>query len=361
MRILIWGNTFPLMGGVERFVDLLGRALAARGHEVACLSDGDTGGRDEDGPFPVMRLPLAAAITGRDPAALVRLAPAARAAIRDFAPDVIHYNPSGIELMVVAQALRGLRVPLVTTLHIDIAGAVAARRAGTLGQVLRRSAAVVAISDFVAREAAAIDGIALRTIRNGLPPGPEPGPPAGTGGLIGLGRLVAEKGFDTAVEALPRIRAAHPGARLTLAGAGPEGPALRARADALGVGDALDLPGWILPGQTAAALAARDLVLVPSRWQEPFGLTALEAALAGRPSVAAAVGGLPEIVEDGVTGRLVPPDDPAALAAAVTALLDDPARAAAAGHRARARAVAEFGHAEMVGRYEALYREVAEG
>jgi glycosyltransferase involved in cell wall biosynthesis len=76
-------------------------------------------------------------------------------------------------------------------------------------------------------------------------------------------------------------------------------------------------------------------VLVPSR-AEPFGNTALEAQLAGRPVVASAVQGLQEIVTDGETGLLVPPDDPVALAAAIATLLDDPERARAmalAGHR----------------------------
>ncbi len=99
-------------------------------------------------------------------------------------------------------------------------------------------------------------------------------------------------------------------------------------------------------------------VVVPSRG-EGFGMVALEASERGRPVIASAVGGLPEIVEDGVTGLVVPPDDPAALAAAILALARGPHRAAAMGAAARARALAAFPLARVVGETASLYEELA--
>jgi starch synthase len=96
----------------------------------------------------------------------------------------------------------------------------------------------------------------------------------------------------------------------------------------------------------------------PARW-EGFGLALLEAMLAGKPVVATRVSAAPEIVADGDTGILVPPDDPAALAEAVVALLDDPAQAAALGEAGLARARSEFSVARMAERTAAIYAAVS--
>ncbi|HEV3211865.1 MAG TPA: glycosyltransferase family 4 protein [Acidimicrobiales bacterium] len=90
--------------------------------------------------------------------------------------------------------------------------------------------------------------------------------------------------------------------------------------------------------EVMAAFKSCAMGVVPSRWEEPFGFVALEANAVGRPVVATAVGGLAGVVLDGVTGVLVPPRDPAALAAAIQGLLDDPARAAAMGAAGRTHA-----------------------
>ena len=141
-----------------------------------------------------------------------------------------------------------------------------------------------------------------------------------------------QKGLDVAVRALPAIRASHPDAVLVIAGEGPEREALETLARELGVGDALFLPGRA--GDVAALLERAELLVHPSRW-EGFGLVLLEAMLAARPIVATRVSSIPEIVVDGETGVLVPPDDAQALAAAAIRVLDDPGSLGAAG-RARA-------------------------
>ena len=95
--------------------------------------------------------------------------------------------------------------------------------------------------------------------------------------------------------------------------------------------------GWSTFDEALGYYAEASIVAVPSIWEEPFGLVAVEAMAAGRPVVASAVGGLRDSVVDGVTGVLVPPDDPEALARALDTLLDDPARCAAMGTAGRAR------------------------
>ncbi|HVP01395.1 MAG TPA: glycosyltransferase, partial [Solirubrobacteraceae bacterium] len=104
-------------------------------------------------------------------------------------------------------------------------------------------------------------------------------------------------------------------------------------------------------------MAAADVVVQPSR-NEGLSITVLEAMAAGRPVVASDVGGTRESVADGVTGVLVPPGRPDALAAALDALLRDPRRRAALGAAARARAVASFSAQAMAAATSAVYEEL---
>jgi starch synthase len=92
---------------------------------------------------------------------------------------------------------------------------------------------------------------------------------------------------------------------------------------------------------------------------EPLGIVNLEAMACGTAVVASAVGGIPEVVSDGETGLLVRPDDPGALAGALSALIADPARASALGRAGRERAVAEFGWPTVAEQTAALYAELA--
>ena len=103
------------------------------------------------------------------------------------------------------------------------------------------------------------------------------------------------------------------------------------------------------------------LVAVPSIWDEPFGLVAAEAHAAARAVLATRTGALPEIVQDGETGWLVPPGDPLALASVLRSVAEDPAIAVAHGQRARARAEQQFGWDGCVTAYERLYERLAVG
>jgi glycosyltransferase involved in cell wall biosynthesis len=151
--------------------------------------------------------------------------------------------------------------------------------------------------------------------------------------VLFAGRLSIEKGVDTLIRAASDL----PGLRITVAGDGPAGADLRALAERL------DVRATFLGSQTRAQVAtlmrAARLLVVPSR-SEPQGVVVLEALACGLPVVASAVGGLPELVEPGGTGWLVPPDDPAALRTAIAGALKDDEHLRAVAARARQAAEA---------------------
>jgi glycosyltransferase involved in cell wall biosynthesis len=171
---------------------------------------------------------------------------------------------------------------------------------------------------------------------------------------MGAGRLVPIKGFDLLLQALPAILDALPASRLLLVGDGPDRPLLEAQARALGVADRVQLVG--VHAQVAPFLAAADLLVAPSR-NEGLGKALVEAMALGCPVVATRVGGIPTVVADGETGRLVPPEDPGALAQAVAELLGDPGLRQTMGEAGRRRAE-QFSLAVMESRLLSLYREL---
>jgi len=171
-----------------------------------------------------------------------------------------------------------------------------------------------------------------------------------------LGRLCEpKKGLAVFLDAAGRIAAAHPRARFVLAGDGPARRDLEARAAAAGLAGRVRFAGE--RRDINRLLAAYDLFVQPSLW-EGFGLTVIEAMAMERPVVATAVGGLPALVRDGDCGLLVPPGDPAALAAAVIGLLADPERRARFGRAGRARALSEFDIDRLVDDTAGLYRDL---
>jgi glycogen(starch) synthase len=144
---------------------------------------------------------------------------------------------------------------------------------------------------------------------------------------------------------------------LVLAGEGPARPELERLATALGVAPAVEFVGGVAPEDVPALINTASLVVVPSRWDEPFGLVAVEAALMQRPVVATRVGGLVEAVEHGITGLVVDKEDPDALANAIVALLEDPATADRMAAAARKRARQRFAWDRCVDAYDRLYQQ----
>ena len=143
-------------------------------------------------------------------------------------------------------------------------------------------------------------------------------------------RATQEKGVDHLLRAFDRLQ---PGPILLYAGDGPAFASLQALRDSLPSRDRIHLLGYRTDRE--ALLEAADVCVVPSVWEEAFGLAALEAMARGKPVVATQVGGIPEIIQPGVTGLLVPPGNDATLAQAIASLLANPTTAAEMGRNAR--------------------------
>jgi glycosyltransferase involved in cell wall biosynthesis len=179
----------------------------------------------------------------------------------------------------------------------------------------------------------------------------------GQGPVIGfVGRLAPEKGVSCLVEAMGKVVKSHPEARLAIVGDGEERPHLEALSESLGISARVFFLGS--QDNLPSCIAAMDIVVLPSL-SEGFGLAAVEAMSAGRPVVASAVGGLVEIIKDGATGFLVPPNDPDALAARLTTILSDPDLAAELGSAGQKR-VQEWSAEEGVNNTEAWYLSATE-
>jgi glycosyltransferase involved in cell wall biosynthesis len=339
------------IGGSERHLLTLLPALADRGVDVSFVGlDDPAGGLD---PFyreltvPYERLP---APRDLDPALAFRLA----RTLRSLRPDLVHTHL--VHADVYGALAPGVRV--VSTKHNPDpfrAGSFRfAERALTL-----RAARVIAISEAVRRfcvDRVGLPADKVEVVHYGLDALPQPwaeNPPLELGSplLLAVCRLEAQKGLETAVRALPEL----PDATLLVLGEGPDRAALESLASSLGVRDRVLLPGRV--GDVASLYERADVVVHPARW-EGFGLAMLEAMLAARPVVAARAGSAPELVEDGVTGRLVGVDDSAALHGAVSSLLADPDRAAVMGAAGLERARAEFSVARMAERTLALYESL---
>ena len=232
---------------------------------------------------------------------------------------------------------------VVVTLHNAVEG-----RLGAVLErlVVHRARTLLAASADLAARARELGGADVRLAPVAAPPlvptGRDPG--LGRPLVLAVGRLHPQKGYDVLIAALPLL------GRCTVAVAG-DGP-LRAALTAAAPG-----VRWLGRREDVAdLLAAADVVVLPSVW-EARSLTAQEALRAGRPLVATAVGGVPELVQDGAV--LVPAGDPVALGTAVRRLLDDPVAAAALGARGRAVAAGFPTEADTVAQLAALYAELS--
>jgi glycosyltransferase involved in cell wall biosynthesis len=170
-----------------------------------------------------------------------------------------------------------------------------------------------------------------------------------------VSRLADEKGTQIAVQAMARVVAACPEAQLILVGEGPARERLEAMAVELGIARAVHFMG--VRDDVDVVLAAADVALVPSVWDEAFGLAAVEGMAAGRPTVVTRAGALPDVVGD--AGVIVPRKDPAAMGEALIRLLGDPLLAARIGRAAAKRAREVYALPRWVGELVAVYDRLA--
>ena len=349
-------------GGAENVVLRLAAGLRAAGDEpvVVTMRPGWMTERAEAEGFEVWLAPQARGLApGWVPRFALRL--------RRGGIDCLHSHEFAMNVYGGAAA-RLVGIPSVATIH-GRNWATGSRRRGLAYRALRRlGMRVVAVSRDLAGFLAAglpLPLEAISVVHNGIPlAAPLPaaahaaaraatrrslGIPVDAPLLLAVGNLYPVKDHAT----LLRAAATLPGVSVAIAGRGEEEEKLRALAAELGLGARLHLLG--LRDDVADLHRAADLFVQPSR-SEGLPLAILEAMGAGLPVVATRVGGIHEAVIDGRTGRLVPPADPAALAAALRELLDAPERRAAFGRAGTARAEQEFSLRAMTDAYRALYR-----
>ena len=361
MRVLFWSSTFwPSIGGVQTLAAKLLPALEDRGYQHIVVTPQS---RDEKlnisryQGIPIHRFPFWDAMANVDRLGQVRQQIAELKRI--FAPDLIHINcVSRCDFFHhLTDHLHS--VPVVVTLHsgwLPEADMIVKRTLRSATWVVGCSAATLDLGQRLVPEIHSRSSV----IHNGLDvPSLQPAtlsfdPPR----LLCLGRLVEDKGFDIALDALASLVDRFPQIILTIAGDGPARLDLEQRALGLGIGDAVRFTGWVNPEHIPDMVNSASMIVIPSRWQEPFGLVALEAALMARPVVAMHVGGLPEVVVHGQTGLLVEPENAEALAEAITVLLERPETATEMGQAGRIRACEHFSWSRYVDAYDALYRRL---
>lgn len=195
----------------------------------------------------------------------------------------------------------------------------------------------------------------LHIVHCGVEPARYDAPPAEGQGLLFVGRLAAAKGVPVLIEAMARIRAAHPQAHLVLIGDGPDRAMLEGQVRRLGLSDAVRFTGYQNQDEVADALARSAVFVLPS-FAEGVPVVLMEAMAARRPVVATRIAGIPELVQDGVSGRIVPPGDTAALASAVCEVLADPGHAADMGQAGRQKVEADFNVAREAEKLAALFQ-----
>jgi glycosyltransferase involved in cell wall biosynthesis len=162
--------------------------------------------------------------------------------------------------------------------------------------------------------------------------------------------LSPEKGIDVAIRAVGEID----GAVLDIAGTGPEEASLRRLAESVAPGR-VRFHGLVDKTEVQRLMLAASVVVVPSRWYENQPMVVLEALARGAPVVGSALGGMPELIDPGVTGDLVPANDPKALAAALRPYVANPEHAFAMRDSARASIVSEFAPERHLERVDAVY------
>jgi phosphatidylinositol alpha-1,6-mannosyltransferase len=359
--ILVTQNFPPDPGGIETLMGGLAGALAAAGHAVEVFADRNRSGLPEAIPPGVVLHRFG----GPRPWRRLRKRLALWRALRGGAPHaVICDSWKSVE------ALPECAAPLLVLAHgMEFPPAPSPRKAARMARALGRATAVAANSRDTAGLVAPHAGAVPVAVVN-PPIAPQPAPDAAADAaaaalvaghgpvVLSLARLEPRKGIDMVIRALPALAAAHPGVLHLVAGSGPDAPRLRGLAESLGVAQRVRFLGRVEEGMKAALFRHADLFAMPARREgasvEGFGIVYLEAAWHGVPALAGRAGGAADAVAEGETGALCEAADPAAVEAALLALLADDAGRRAMGARAAARVRADFLWPAVLPRYLAL-------
>jgi glycosyltransferase involved in cell wall biosynthesis len=366
MMKILHTNFLHGWGGQSNRILNLCCGLAERGHRVVIAAPADSellrrardAGLATDGSMQFRR--------GLRPRALVRDLRRMRKLLNDERFDVIHTHGSQ-DSWLVAFANRPKRAPVVRTKHniFPIRDHIANR--WLYGRVFDR---IICISGAIVEQCAAkpyLERAHLALVRSAIDLGryakPDPDRVASWRArwadrrpvLAVIGRLREEKGHRHLFDAVARLRNEFPAILLAVVGDGSLRLEFERYVDGLGLGDAVQFVGF--QDDVPAILAAADLFVLPSL-SEGLGTAVIEAAAAARPIVATRVGGIPDIIEDGKSGRLVAPGDVDSLVSAIGSLANDPDTAARMAGEARRHAFEQFTIRSLVEGTEKVYRDV---
>ncbi|MHB8341451.1 MAG: glycosyltransferase family 4 protein [Mycobacteriales bacterium] len=392
MRVLMLSWEYPpvVVGGLGRHVHALATALAATGHEVTVISRHEAGSMydeildgvrivrvAEDPPVVPFADLLAWTMALNHAVTRTALRVAGDA---DF--DVVHAH-DWLVAHAAATLKEHLTAPLVATVHATEAGRHQGWLPGPVNRAIHsvewwltyEARRVITCSSHMRWEVTRLfdlppekvdvvpNGIDLQAWSAGAERSGRVRHQLGLGAtdplVLFAGRLEWEKGVHTLLEAMPRLRRRHPDLHLAIAGSGTQDDRLRELARRLRVSRSVRFLGHLPTEELAAVAAAADVACVPSLY-EPFGLVALEAAAAGTPLVVSDTGGLREFVDHGRTGLRVPPEDPAALADAISALLRDQVLARRLVRAARAAVAADYSWPAIAGRTARTYQQATQ-
>jgi glycosyltransferase involved in cell wall biosynthesis len=398
MKILMVTSSYPKFPGdvTAPFVESIARSVARRGHAVDVVLPHHPDlrrGRDETVRFfPYRYAPRASwsrwgyaqsldadvrvrpAVWLLAPLAALALRGEVARRLREERYDLVHAHWLVPNAALVAGIVRAHRTPFVVSVHgsdVFLAERLAPARL-VARRALAAAGAVTACSADLRRRTVALGaprerartvpyGVdvdrfsplrADRTLRSRW------GIPGGATMVLAVGRLVAKKGFTHLVEAARRVEDVH----VVVAGEGDLRPALEEQARA--AGNRVHLVGALDRETVARALAAADVVAVPSVVDAAGNVdglpnTVLEALASGRAVVASRVAGIPDVVQDGVSGLLVPAGDAEALAVALRRLAGDPAERERLGREARAQAIQRHGWDAAARSFEECYAQAA--
>jgi glycosyltransferase involved in cell wall biosynthesis len=323
LRILLVGPVPPPAGGMANQTRQLGELLGGQGARVEHVATNAAYRPAWAGRVPVLR-------------ALFRLLPYLLALWRGAGRnDVLHlmansgwsWHLFALPAIVVAR-LRG--TPVVVNYRGGEAAEFLARSGGVVGWAIRRCQRLVVPSGFLC-EVFARHGLVAEIVPNIIDT--RRFHPAAARAQGGTWQVLVARNLEpiydnaTALRAFAAVHRQYPQARLVIAGTGPEAAALQTLADELDLAGAVEFAGRLERDEMAARLRQSQVALNPSR-VDNMPNSVLEALASGVPVVSTAVGGVPHIVQDGVTALLVPAHDATAMATALQRLLNDPALAA---------------------------------
>jgi len=394
VRLALLTDDWHPTGGVASYVRLVAPALARAGHDVLVLHAGPQTSEHVAG---VMVTAIDGAFRHYNHRADVAAVPLVLDQLRQFRADVVHVHSN--ENFPLVEAVRP-KFPTIKTVHtLDLCPAgskfhfathqpchvttgplclprqvylrcTLSKRPGVIWRQYRRGTRAAAqLRDFE-RVTVASEYIRQLSISNGVAADrvsvipyytscPEHVTPVHSRTILFVGRITPEKGLDLLLDALTRV----PGDwQLSVVGHGIGMAQTCSRVHDMGLDTRVTFHGWLNGDALVQAYRDAAVVVVPSRWPEPFGIVGIEAMAHGRPVVAFGVGGIPEWLTDGVGGFVVPPADVATMAGRIVSVLANPAEAEAMALRGRARVLRDFSEEAHLAKLVPLYeRAVASG